>query len=136
MSWAGGVAAAPDAGFTGAVEALRTINLVGTVVLEANGEMCCCCTLAGRVHVEKELAAFGQGARTEGGNRFANALAGHNALLVSMIRSGCMDSGDEVVVNVAGRVTNFRLDVSTSCAEAVLAQGCEELPHALGVTRI
>ena len=72
-------------GGVGAVDAYRTINLLGNVrrgVLD--GLLRCCWSLLGRVHAENESVAA-EGASIAGGKRFANALAGHSALLVSIV---------------------------------------------------
>jgi len=76
-------------GCAGAVDACRAIGLLGNVVREVGIGLlrCCCCrSLLGRVHVEKEsAAAVDEGARMAGGNRLAKALAGHSALRVSIL---------------------------------------------------
>ena len=75
-------------GCAGAVDAWRTISLLGNVVREAVVGLlrCCCGSVLGRVHVEKEVAAaVDEGASIEGGKRLAKALAGHSALRVSMV---------------------------------------------------
>jgi hypothetical protein len=75
-------------GCAGAVDAYRTINLLGNVVREAAVGLLrwCWASLLGRVHVEKEVAAaVDEGASIAGGKRLAKALAGHSALRVSMV---------------------------------------------------
>jgi hypothetical protein len=75
-------------GCAGAVDAYRTINLLGNVVREAAVGLLCWCwaSLLGRVHVEKEVAAaVDEGASIAGGKRLAKALAGYSALRVSMV---------------------------------------------------
>ena len=75
-------------GCAGAVDAWRTISLLGNVVREAVVGLlrCCCGSVLGRVHVEKEVAAaVDAGASIAGGKRLAKALAGHSALRVSIV---------------------------------------------------
>jgi hypothetical protein len=75
-------------GCAGAVDACRTISLLGNVVRGVVVGLLrgCCWSLFGRVHVEKEdAAAMDEGASIAGGKRLAKALAGHSALRVSML---------------------------------------------------
>lgn len=77
-----GLAAAAARG-AGVDEACRVAIVVGNVVRDTKRVGCCCWSLAGRAQVEEKAVAHG--ASIAGGKRFANALAGHSALLVSML---------------------------------------------------
>ena len=85
-------------GCDGVDEALRMAMFDGKVARGTNAGLRCCWILVGRVHVENEVEAVEQGASIAGGNRFAKALAGHSALLVSIVGRLCVGSGDGVVV--------------------------------------
>jgi hypothetical protein len=61
------------------------MNLLGDMRRAAvEGLLRCCWSLLGRVHVENDAVAADEEASIAGGKRFANALAVHNALLVSI----------------------------------------------------
>lgn len=67
-------------------EALRTSALPAKVARAVRKEVSGCSSLHGRrVHVENEAATIAHGAMMDGGWRFAKALAGHRALLASIV---------------------------------------------------
>ncbi len=97
MSWGCAPGELLATGCAGAVDAYRTINLLENLVREAAVGLlhCCCGSLLGRVHVEKEAAAaVDAGASMAGGKRLAKALAGHSALRVSILDVSQMTVGE------------------------------------------
>jgi hypothetical protein len=99
------------AGCAGAVDAYRTISRLGNVVREVIVGLlrCCCGSLLGRVHMDKEVAAaVDEGASIAGGKRLAKALAGHKALRVSILSVSRTTAGRRRgVANVFGGTANF-----------------------------
>lgn len=80
---------------------------------------CCCGSVLGRVHVEKEVAAaVDEGASIAGGKRLTKALAGHSALRVSIVDVSWTTVGRRREVAVVPRT--FHFDVS-SCRLRALA---------------
>lgn len=80
---------------TGVDEAFRIAIVVENCVRGVKGGECGCCSFDDRVHVEN---AFADGASMAGGKRLANAIAGQNALLVSIFGCGCVEEDAEMTM--------------------------------------
>lgn len=85
VSWGCDVGGAPAADCDVADDAFRTGGLLRKVRRVANGELCDCEAVLGRIHVENEAVADERGAIMAGGYRFANALAGQRVLRASIV---------------------------------------------------